>query len=799
MVVKTTSFDDNPGGAASYNAETTEPNWFDYRITARFQEPAEAVVFLRDVDGSLMQKYNDDSRAVYIGPGRLKIEKPAATTIFDGRIGKAVHDKTTNTLTLMCKDWLSQLEDARINKDMREPLDGSGKRQSTIHQDPDNSAEYLTWPVIRRLFSAQADDGIAFNDETTEANDDTADDMTLLPVAPGVNAAYYFGFENPVGHMSLFISQQGDWVGTNVWEYWDGDSWESLNNGPTGPDSTFETAGQVDYTWDVEGDWATTLVNGDTAYFIRARVNTFSSITTQPLGKWAWGEHYLVDDGAGFTPDAYNGMFVVFPKEMSGEVTVNTGPYKQATDEVLDIDAFNSDIEDLWTPDDNGHTMSDNNTDWNSDYYFHILFDQSNFYKASSITAGRIQIEYHFIGTNASIDIEYYDWDAEVFEKFEELKPAKSLDVHHKATVQIPLHHLQSGEFFNSDGETIIRLAVDWGSGVTTIKPVLLKLEVDFSATQDKTKVLIEDTETGRLRVATDLTFHNSDYGCWELMPYCIVQEAFKHIDSAESPGDLVTDGGGEVSGTGPDPLVALTSAAGIEHTSGISLRRYEERVRLEMLKDLANIDKVAFWMALGTVALTWKSTFNDGSPTALTDIDVIAWTRGEYNFKPVFNEMHLYGPKTGNLQSVYDTADASPDPGLDSKVRYGVTRSNVIKSTGTTNEFELVELGEALVERDEDVLLFLNADIRGVSDLRLGDEVSITSTYLGLTTEKYVITFWEYSYLPDRTTIRLHPRNSTKGFVPNAMFGDNIRRFVQGEPQREADIAIPIPETTTT
>ena len=97
------------------------------------------------------------------------------------------------------------------------------------------------------------------------------------------------------------------------------------------------------------------------------------------------------------------------------------------------------------------------------------------------------------------------------------------------------------------------------------------------------------------------------------------------------------------------------------------------------------------------------------------------------------------------------------------------------------------------------DVNLFLNADIRGLSSLRLGDEVSITSTYLGLTTAKYVITFWEYSYLPDRTTIRLHPRNSTKGFVPHAMFGDNIRRvFQQDRGERIADTFIPIPETTT-
>ena len=802
-VVKTTSFDDNPGGAASYNVEAAEDNAFDYRITARFNEPAEAVVYLRDVDGSLAQKYNDDSRDVYIGPGRLKIENPAAATVFDGRIYRAPHNKDARMLTLYTRDWLSQLDFDKKNKDMREDLDGSGLRQSEAHADADLT-DYLVDAAISTLYSAQAYDnnlgggGPNYDDETDGANELTDDDMTLMPAVPEDDDAYYFGFESKVAGMFLYISQQGDWNGTNEWEYWDGGAWVGLTIGfPTDPKRNFEAAGLQTYTWTVPGDWATVAVNGVTAYYVRAVVDNFTGITTQPLGRICYAEYYLYDDNMAWdatpgNPQNFDGMFLVLTTAMAGKNTWTFHPYKST---VTAGTTYSDDEHNTWI-DNDAQDGGFKATDWELDYDFRVYLGNdtpSDFYVHDSITAATIKINYQLVvvaGNHAHLQLD------DKTDGFIDLHNLEGETTFHRDALDLTVE--QIAVLVDADGIASIRLDLDRTGGNITIAIKYCALEITAETTGYSSAVGITETEANRIRISTDMTLPATRI--WERIPYSIVRPIWKHIDSAESPGDLVTDSGGEVSLTGPDPLVALTSAANIEHTSGFSLRRYEERSDFEMLVDLAKIDKTAFWMPIGTVGLIWKSTFNDGAPTAITDTDVISWNGGEYNFDPVFNEMHLYEAKTGGIQTDYNTADAAPDPGADSKVRYGVTKSNVVKNTGTTNRRDIATLGEVLVERDEDVNLFLNADIRGFSALRLGDEVSITSTYLGLTAAKYVITFWEYLYSGDRTTIRLHPRNSTKGFVPHALFGDQIRnRFNDLESDRVADTFLDIPTETTT
>ena len=792
MVVKTT-----PYNSGVYNIETTESKWFDYRITARFNEPAEAVVHLRDVDGSLAQRFNastgvggavaDDGgvetdetteanedtaddmtllpaapavgdayyfgfsrtfnavqlnistaatavvgyvitweyskgsdvwaalagvtdgtatytnagvniidwtipsdwatdevgaisglywvrgrvsifvdvttvpigqqawiEGVYVGPGRLKIENPAATTIFDGRILKATHNSATNTLTLFCRDWLSQLMDERINYDMREDIDGSGLRESAAHSDPDGA---------------------------------------FVDVA-----------ENDGG--TLYFYDDGD--------YNDNDGW----------------------------NWAN---------------------------------------------DQFNGNRLVFTIGMAGKRTWRFFPYQgTATDEDAYVDQPNT----LWVDDVTADAGSADN-DFTLDYDFRVYLghdDPSNFYVHNTIKGARVGVVYQVGGGANNHSHLQVDDKTDGYFTFATLEE----DDHFIRKV-FELNADEYGKIIDSDGIATVRFDIDRAGGTAVLTLRFLYLEVDVETEGYSLAVTINDTiATNKLEVATDLTAAATRI--WEGIPYSIVQEVFNHIGS-DKGGTLVT---------GHDPLVPLTckttdDGGNIEKTTGFSLRRYEERTPLQIWQDLANIDKLAFWMPIGGVALTSKSTFNDGGPTAMTDDDVMAWTLGEYSFLPVFNEMHLYGPKIGDVQSFYDTSDGSPDPGVDSKARYGVTRADVKKSTGTTNIFDLVQLGEALVERDEDVNLFLNADIRGLTSLRLGDEVSITSTYLGLTAAKYVITFWEYSYVSNRSTIRLHPRSSTKGFVPHMMFGDTIRRLARDERgERVADTFIPIPEVST-
>lgn len=120
------------------------------------------------------------------------------------------------------------------------------------------------------------------------------------------------------------------------------------------------------------------------------------------------------------------------------------------------------------------------------------------------------------------------------------------------------------------------------------------------------------------------------------------------------------------------------------------------------------------------------------------------------------------------------------------------MTRSDAIKSTGTTSEYETTELGKNVVERDEDVHLLLKAVIMGRSGLRLGEELNINSTLLGLTDQKYVITHWSYNSTTHQTTARLHPRTSTQGYITHITFGEHIRHIADTAKQAQLDTHAP-------
>ena len=131
--------------------------------------------------------------------------------------------------------------------------------------------------------AAIADDGGVQSDETIESNSTTTDDMTLLPASPTSDDAYYFGHNEEFGRLKLDLSQLGVGTWTIVWEYWDGDSWESLS--ATDETSGFTSDGVV--SWTIPGDWDDTTVNSQGPFkFVRARVTSFTSITTQPLGRF---------------------------------------------------------------------------------------------------------------------------------------------------------------------------------------------------------------------------------------------------------------------------------------------------------------------------------------------------------------------------------------------------------------------------------------------------------------------------------------------------------------------------------
>lgn len=139
---------------------------------------------------------------------------------------------------------------------------------------------------------AIADDGGVQTDETTEANNATVDDMTLLPAAPAVDDAYYFGKSSLWDWLCLNISTAGAGTWTIKWEYWNGATWVELPSGYYDTSNGFRSAGKQSVSFARPGDWATSTLMLMDLYWVRARVSSYSSITTQPLGAQAWiGSH----------------------------------------------------------------------------------------------------------------------------------------------------------------------------------------------------------------------------------------------------------------------------------------------------------------------------------------------------------------------------------------------------------------------------------------------------------------------------------------------------------------------------
>lgn len=801
MVVKIASYND---GTSSYNTEVEETKWTDYRIIARLNECAEAVITLADPTGSIMRKYNVDANDVFIGPGRLTIEKPAATDIFDGRILKAVGDSGSATVRLLCKDWLSQLEDPIITKDMREDLDGSGLRQSEIKANLEALTTFTGIGDITSPLYTSGADYYMFDDAMSWDIEGFDGYYVVLPL-------------DHVGEQIITIGPFAeDLLGAttrtggfrNMWEHDDdvcvythaagvagseGEFRLFANEGSLGAKATAITCtmtyqyynGSGDgifYYWDATGAGARvaidTVIMGADA---NAPYRTLSvTLTPDQVAK-----AQVDDDGLikfEFWTAAVGGETpIINVNKWNITATVNVASGHSALIIIEDTRKTGDEAFDDARMYEAGVGYTDETVDINDKvgaqdvtFFPDPLSRNDVFYFGHNNQFNEIKLAITVAGNHAGTFIWQY-WDGNSWESLSSVNDGtsgfKGTAGHKTVSWTLPSDWATT----TVDGQTHYFVRA-WQA---TIAPaVVTQAKGDYGYVVNGAGNILE--------VDTDLSM--TGLGLWECCPYSIVQPVYKHIDTAEG-GTLVSD---------HDPLVTLTAAAGIEHTSGVSTRRYENHVPLVILQDLADIDKVAFYVPIGTTALTWKSTFNDGAPTAMTDASVNKWGF-EYSFVDVHNGFILFGPMINDNVMKLDTKDiAGGDPGADSKSTYGVSRYKVERKAGVCSEYDLSALGSALVERDEDVLLFLNCDIAGLSALRLGDEVSITSTYMGLTAAKYVITYWEYSYSENITKLRLHPRLSTKGFVQHRVFAESIRQQQNALELIAADVDYLPAETST-
>lgn len=137
------------------------------------------------------------------------------------------------------------------------------------------------------------DSPLTDTDYTTEANEDTANDVPLLPASPALNDGFYFGIDDIDSNVVRFLINIGT-AGVGTWTityyYWNG-AWTALSSYVIYKSDqflNFRTAGLGSLWIMPPSDLTTSVIGGKTGYFIFAKVTSFTSCTTVPLGNRVW-------------------------------------------------------------------------------------------------------------------------------------------------------------------------------------------------------------------------------------------------------------------------------------------------------------------------------------------------------------------------------------------------------------------------------------------------------------------------------------------------------------------------------
>ena len=739
-------------GTPEWNEEAEETALRSYTIEHSFNKPAKCIITLADPTGALMRKYNADANDVYLGVGKFTLEDPTDTDIFYGRL-KRVTASTTHprTCTLECSDWLDQLDDEIITYDMREKLGTTDLRQATARSDPDGT--FVGVAERELIESAKQDNGGAFTDQTTEARDAAAGDMDLSPDVPVDDDAYYFGFYTEVPSFWIVIRTGAEWNADLVWEYYDGDSWESLADISDGTND-FGTEGTKIISWTAPGDWAEVAVDGTTCYWVRAVIDNLTETTQIPKATRVYTPmYYFYDDGAydtaggmAFANDQYNDMFLIFTAGMAGTKTWRFYPY------IGDHSAGSTYADhwyNLWNLDEN-HDRIFQNADCTLDYDFRVELGHntvSAFYVDDSITGAKLVCE-HLVAVTGSgnhAHIQFWDHDSEAF-----------IDVGHLDEIDVRIvktHNITSDYLpyiVGADGEVHIRYDLDRLGGSVDLFIWHLYLELDVATTAYATPVTIIDTiNPNKLRVTTDLT--GAATRIWEYMPYCIVKPIHLHLESATGPI------------LGGDTIVTLTAADGnIEDTTGLSTTQFKDRTRLKVAQSLAIEDAAVFWITLGGSTLTYKKTFA-ADTMQLTDGSVLDW-QSLYDYNSMINSVDVYGARIGDYEIYQQSQNAA------SITKFLSTKSKVIRNAGLVTDAEASDIGIAIAARESDVSQMVGCTIHGntataghATTIKLGEIVEITSSYLWSTASKdYIVSKFIYDSNENKTYLTLYPKAST-------------------------------------
>jgi hypothetical protein len=141
------------------------------------------------------------------------------------------------------------------------------------------------------------DDSTAtYTSYTIPANNDTLNDVVLMPAAPAPNDAFYFGKANinyDVLRYVINIGTAGAGTWTQTYYYYNGAAWVVVPTAnivfKSDPFLNFRTAGFGSLWITPPTDWAAIAVNGVTLYWLEARITAWTARTVIPLGTRVWG------------------------------------------------------------------------------------------------------------------------------------------------------------------------------------------------------------------------------------------------------------------------------------------------------------------------------------------------------------------------------------------------------------------------------------------------------------------------------------------------------------------------------
>lgn len=141
--------------------------------------------------------------------------------------------------------------------------------------------------VREDLLGAKLDDGGVFTTYTAEANDPDAGTFPLLPAVPVVGDAFYFGAPKPITELYVTIGTAAAGDFSITWEYWDGFNWTAPADMVDGTQG-FKAGGTQRVPFSEFNQHTPSAVDGVTAFWVRARVSAFVSLTTQPVASYAY-------------------------------------------------------------------------------------------------------------------------------------------------------------------------------------------------------------------------------------------------------------------------------------------------------------------------------------------------------------------------------------------------------------------------------------------------------------------------------------------------------------------------------